>query len=383
MDYTSPSGPNSESAIIDGTQAQGSWWALVGWGPATTHTVPQAQHSSDQETAAVTVDAVSSNTPGLSSSVPAQEARPESTLSPEATQGRDSSWLSPWSWYGQSTNPPEADQRKEGSANTVGVLTPGESAAAKEAPAVHGTASTTHVEQANPIQSSITANVSGWTSFLSSRSLLAKRITDAEHRAEDTMEVMDINDGDEERSSTVALVATSETRAGEGVAARDPQSTIPAPPRSPSPSSKPKVKPDKKPDDLKGTKQTSVSPTPPGSGRASPRVPPAPNLVLPTWEDTFCVPPRSIEPRPPTDSALAKTVRFVSSMLFAKEDGMATGKDKAHSRDDNDVADFGRELPRTWDAIGEKLEDDVLRGCKRVVVIGIHGWFPGMSSGLI
>jgi hypothetical protein len=70
-------------------------------------------------------------------------------------------------------------------------------------------------------------------------------------------------------------------------------------------------------------------------------------------------------------------------MLFAKEDGMATGKDKAHSRDDTDVADFGRELPRTWDAIGEKLEDDVLRGCKRVVVIGIHGWFPGMSSGLI
>lgn len=27
---------------------------------------------------------------------------------------------------------------------------------------------------------------------------------------------------------------------------------------------------------------------------------------------------------------------------------------------------------------GVTLDKDVLRGCKRVVVIGVHGWFPGM-----
>jgi hypothetical protein len=27
---------------------------------------------------------------------------------------------------------------------------------------------------------------------------------------------------------------------------------------------------------------------------------------------------------------------------------------------------------------GATLDKDVLRGCKRVVVIGVHGWFPGM-----
>lgn len=70
---------------------------------------------------------------------------------------------------------------------------------------------------------------------------------------------------------------------------------------------------------------------------------------------------------------------------------------------------FGKELPRAWDVIEEArvehataarqtapgsgkskgkgkapaqeehvgLSADVLRGCKRVVVIGVHGWFPG------
>ena len=43
---------------------------------------------------------------------------------------------------------------------------------------------------------------------------------------------------------------------------------------------------------------------------------------------------------------------------------------------------FGKALPRSWEVLnaaqgGATLDKDVLRGCKRVVVIGIHGWFPG------
>lgn len=29
---------------------------------------------------------------------------------------------------------------------------------------------------------------------------------------------------------------------------------------------------------------------------------------------------------------------------------------------------------------GATLDPDVLRGCKRVVVIGVHGWFPGEDA---
>jgi len=66
-------------------------------------------------------------------------------------------------------------------------------------------------------------------------------------------------------------------------------------------------------------------------------------------------------------------------MLFPRDEGAEVaapwknkGKEKSGEKNH-----FGKALPRSWDVIGESLESDVLRGCKRVVVIGIHGWFPG------
>jgi hypothetical protein len=381
-----PSGPNSETAagVDDGLTAQSSWWGLVGWRPPTspTSTPSQAQdlpliRPSDHESAAVSTNTASKDSDILSSNTPPHtQARYGSTLSAETSQGEGSSWLASWSWYGQSApiSAPEIAQSEDGGANQVGVdskipkTAETEAEVVEETPIQQGLASAAHMEATNPIQSSITANISGWTSFFSSRSLLAKRIADSEHR-EDTMEVMDIDEGDDECGSAVVM---SETRGRKVPVVREVQA--PAPPRSPSPSTKPKAKPD----DPKGTKRTSVSPAPSkSSGRASPRVPPPPNLVLPTWDDTFLAPPRSTVPRAQTDSAIAKTVRFVSGMLFARDDGTSSGKSKAHSKGDGTFADFGRELPRIWDVIGGRLDGDVLQGCKRVVVIGIHGWFPG------
>jgi hypothetical protein len=34
---------------------------------------------------------------------------------------------------------------------------------------------------------------------------------------------------------------------------------------------------------------------------------------------------------------------------------------------------FGQELPKAW----KVLEGHEMKGCKKVVVIGVHGWFPG------
>ena len=383
-----PSGPSSEAVASEpeGLSTQGSWWGLVGWRPAS-YTLSQAQdpppiEPSDHESVAIATDNASTEIDILSSNTPSHEQAPHgSTLSAETHQGRSSSWLASWPWYGQSTPTPTPGmvQPEEGCPNQVEVekqipkMAEAEDEVLKEAPVQQGTASSAHVEPANPIQSSFTANIYGWTSFLSSRTLLAKRITDTERREEDAMEVMEIDESDYERSSTVV---TSEASGGKDSVARETRviKQPPAPLRSPSPSPKPKAKPD----DLKGTKRTSVSPAPSkSSGRASPRVPPPPNLVLPTWDDTFLTMPRSSAPRAQSDTALAKTVRFVSGMLWAKDDGASTGKGKARSTDDERFADFGRELPRIWDVIGERLDGDVLQGCKRVVVIGIHGWFPG------
>lgn len=193
----------------------------------------------------------------------------------------------------------------------------------------------------------------------------------------------------------------------------------------------------------------TASPTP-----SSKKAPPPPNMVLPTWEDTFHTPPRSVIP-PSAATAqvsigstrtstkiLERAMGFVSSVLFSK-DGIASGADNNKDsdgvvgQDHNDgnlsaaekerkeiFQHFGKELPRAWEVIertttgpvtprtagvssvstsamprnqpgrssaagkdsyeggnlGPNERKDmfnVLRDCKRVVAIGVHGWFPG------
>ncbi|KAF8200093.1 hypothetical protein BJ912DRAFT_947921 [Pholiota molesta] len=193
------------------------------------------------------------------------------------------------------------------------------------------------------------------------------------------------------------------------------------------------------------TRPASPTPTLPA------KKPAPPNLVLPTWADTFHVAPRSIPPpRPkPTpirgasgDTAaaggggmLGKTLHFMNHVLFAKDsaspsahahapDTSAKGKGREKGKgkervvqrtfsagseasmasDDGEqrlslleqdrrarFAQFGRALPKAWRVVdgvdigaeagvgadGGAQMEDVLRGCRRVVVIGVHGWFPG------
>ncbi|KAF8500719.1 hypothetical protein JB92DRAFT_887731 [Gautieria morchelliformis] len=99
------------------------------------------------------------------------------------------------------------------------------------------------------------------------------------------------------------------------------------------------------------------------------------NLVLPTSEDTFSTPPRSI-PISQGASAVRRTIRYVSGILFpgANKGGKGKGVDTQ-----KDV--IGRELARLWSVLEEHEQwtSGGLDGVKRVVVIGIHGWFPGES----
>jgi hypothetical protein len=182
----------------------------------------------------------------------------------------------------------------------------------------------------------------------------------------------------------------------------------------------------------------SVSPVP--SKKSILSSPPPPNLVLPTWQHTLHIAPRNVVPvnvKPQRflddqgvgGKLLGKTMRFVSGVLFSRDaqdgssgpGGQVKGKEREMSRDDGIERQvtkweeerfkaYGKELPKAWQILegnfsttskgspvgagtsgmgegGAQNEGlpshemkDVLRGCKRVVVIGIHGWFPGMHS---
>ena len=152
-------------------------------------------------------------------------------------------------------------------------------------------------------------------------------------------------------------------------------------------------------------------------------------------------PERYLEDQTVGGKLLGKTMRFVSGVLFARDardwspESEKQIKGKEREMDRNRVIDFkkweeerfrefGKELPKSWQieeagldadttpmshiqifglgspkmnkgpqiGVGSSGIDecegrshslgmrDVLRGCKRVVIIGIHGWFPGVFS---
>ena len=164
------------------------------------------------------------------------------------------------------------------------------------------------------------------------------------------------------------------------------------------------------------------------------------NTVIPITNK----PEKDLEDQTAGGKLLGKTMRFFSGVLFARDardrlPESVKGKEREMDRNRNvdfkkweeeRFREFGKELPKSWQieetrlgadtaptapishiptfgfgspkvtkkgdlrssnkgsqiAVGSSGIDehdgmkDVLRGCKRVVVIGIHGWFPGVFS---
>jgi hypothetical protein len=153
------------------------------------------------------------------------------------------------------------------------------------------------------------------------------------------------------------------------------------------------------------------------------------------------IPERYSEDQTVGGKLLGKTMSFVSGVLFSKDtrhgspesEKQMKGKDREMDRNsdidfkkwkEERFREFGKELPKSWQIVEGGLDadatpttpmnnipifglgsnkrsqigvgssgidgyedkshsfgmKDVLRGCKRVVVIGIHGWFPGAFS---
>ena len=258
-------------------------------------------------------------------------------------------------------------------------------------------------EVVNPVEASIITHRTGWASFFTSRSLIVKTITSGNEvkRDENGMEVMDIDDEEGEKDGQDGDVTRRGRDETVGPRAIPPKNKdlgpMQATPAS-SPANGTAVKAaapseavkkettgaDKQlPNQKKSATSTVAKSESPGPSSRSgtrtprPRTPPPPNLVLPTWTDTFYTAPRSVVP--PPMSTFAKTMKFVNHVLFAQDQESAMGgtvRGKGKSKE-TDHLHFGKKLPRAWDVTRDSLDPDVLRGCRRVVVIGIHGWFPG------
>lgn len=371
------------------------------------------------------------------------------------------SWYSPWAWY-PSGYPPAAhpvepsadssspqktdaelvkekalarDQEPKFEPNVQTRLEP-EPAPSSVPPAG---IPTSPAEPTNPIQSSIADNRIGWMSFFMSKSLTVRAVTDGtvDPRPEG-MEVMDIDDMPDPEVAIEVPIGDNKARPTDiqahGAPKKKPSDLIlssspkapsltpstpilnsPKTPKSPSVSKSPakapakekeKEREPKKPEtappltDSESVKRgaRTPSPTPSGATGTSP-ISAKPNFVLPTWEDTFHILPRSQPPPRPhsTKSKLTGALSYVASALFSGETSLVKGKGKGKGKAKGKDADgygtwtspapthqeqgefvaFGQELPKALDVVGEMLNPYILNGGCRVVVIGVAGWSPG------
>ena len=364
---------------------------------------------------------------------PDTQGRPASLFSADTAQSQGSAWYSPWAWYygspplvptSATSEPtavdavqPEGDNKTESELVKEEALARDEPTPPLETPDPQPVPEPSSMLMAsNPIESTISTNRSGWASFFMSRALLTKSITDeTTSRDEDGMEVMNIDDDDDVNSTTKdpiepsksPVTSVASTAGKEIVVDKKQQSgSVPvSPPGSPTRPQSSKQKEPKKSGapavpltnsesikrDTTKPKSTTVapprtaSPTPSQKSTLSSPGTPArtqqPNLVLPTWSDTFRTLPRSYVPPPPpkpSKSKLSKTFSFVSNALFSADgppQGSAKGKEREQPQ--RDVLTFGQGLPKALDILGHPQDPHLVDGNCRVVVIGVAGWSPG------
>lgn len=245
--------------------------------------------------------------------------------------------------------------------------------------------------EASPLITSDTK--ASWVSFFSSRNrAYIKPITDGKESQGD-MEIMDIDD--EMPPAETTAPATAAVTARETVVSTPPrgqktQKITVAPsngnsvPPSPTPS-----RPDTPATPLTTSKdvkkKTSAATTPGKKDAPKPRMP---NLILPTWGDTFYCAPRSFPP-PTKSTTLKKTFDAVTRMLASplplhpEVESYETERNKrlAESHLPVDVARdeqrriarfVGTDLPRSWNILGSP-QNAGFADVKRVVIIGVHG----------
>lgn len=431
-----------------------------------------------------------------------QPAPPEAhkALSMRSQETTNSAWYYPWAWYyststtemESSTGEPETRGRQNTNTGVWEGLTPSEQVkeealarsssappssnptadaqpplgAAEQIPSSQSTMTVDAFKKDhNPIEGSMASNMNGWTSLFSyaGRTLMAKSIGAGEDgTAKDeggAMEVMDIDEDEGQGEGAEAPGGAGSQAQTTTVTQTQSQMVVTkGKPRSSSllGSASQPVSVINKKSSLSSVRAGTPSPksserpkSPAASGSKTPPPPTSakPNLVLPTWEDTFDIPPRSFVPLPERkeedEGTLKKGWKFINNVLInppggpkikgkarsaplsggsrqrtisergglrgrpgrsglsgRREEGVPGGEGRAGV---DDWRSFGLGLPRSHETmrkhapqdggvkrsrlrrssvssstgpLGDEAED-VLRGCKRVAVLAIHGWFPG------
>ncbi|KDN52558.1 hypothetical protein K437DRAFT_187429 [Tilletiaria anomala UBC 951] len=109
--------------------------------------------------------------------------------------------------------------------------------------------------------------------------------------------------------------------------------------------------------------------------KTSTQRPNGPNLVVPSFEDTFGRPPRSL---PPRIGVLERTLSTVNSYLFSKvPDFDRMGRPTVGVRGLSSEEDAASRLPKAWAAMDDKrrASNKAYGKIAKVCVIGVHGWF--------
>lgn len=297
-------------------------------------------------------------------------------------------------------------------------------------------------DEVNPIRSTAGANRSGWASFFMARSIKSvtedgEKKSNVNETANGGMEVMEVP-GPEDLPPDVTATATTTTTAIPATPTPTPSGTstvaaivsqfvpksstasiksssskVPGSPAQPpkkeigepergekEPKKKePPAPPLTNSENVKKetTRKVSERPSSPSpskwSGTSTPISPRngPPNLILPTWGDTFHAPPRSLLPISMmrkedgrTEYAVTKTIKTLWSKGWeVARMGSVKGKERVGTQGASgkagasELGDFGKSLPRALNVVGDQMDPGVLQGACRIVVIGIAGWSPG------
>ncbi|KAA1066550.1 hypothetical protein PGT21_033503 [Puccinia graminis f. sp. tritici] len=216
----------------------------------------------------------------------------------------------------------------------------------------------------NPISQSIPVNSKGWTNyfFSSRRPLPTHKLREDDNKSIESMSIQlsSSSQSDHQKPTQPTPSSSSKVQLSQ-------QATI-----EPLTDSNPATR--TRTTSLKGQKKKAVGLM-------------IPNLVLPSFEDTFHHPPRSFLPKP---SKLQQTFELVQALIFSAppEFPQTIAADELPSRRESSrkrrqAADIlhhnqhiSTRLPKALDLLRVDRVGK-LRKLRRVAVIGIHGWFPG------
>jgi hypothetical protein len=246
-----------------------------------------------------------------------------------------------------------------------------------------------------PRRSSQASTTGGWLNYLAFRAS-QKKIENPASSIDSTQEVMDFSN-----DPNFPVDTQPDTQVAKAADDSKPNTKTSMPP--------PSGLPDKKKKRLSTSSiksATSVLPIPPspqnqskGGTAAStpapstkisslpppPQVPTTqPNLVIPSFSTTFDRPPRSflppkpVTPTPPPQPGLAwRALGAVGSYVYPGQEKVEEKVDVGpkETRGLKEGRGIGTDLPRRI-GLGGEDPDDGWKNVKRVVVVGVHGWFP-------